>query len=59
MNKLIDKILYEIEDCISSNQYKKVESENIELKSYAYEGKVNWDSVMESVCAFLISCYCN
>ena len=50
---MITEILSEIEDCILTNQYKRIESEIIELKNYGHKGTVNWDSVMESVCAFL------
>lgn len=53
MEKLIDKILNEIEECILTNQYRRIESENIELKDFSFEGKVKWDSVMQTVCAFL------
>ena len=50
---MIKEILAEIEDCILTNQYRRIESEIIELKNYGHKGTVNWDSVMESVCAFL------
>ncbi|MBS4027534.1 MAG: putative DNA binding domain-containing protein [Ignavibacteriales bacterium] len=50
---IVDKVLVEIEDCILTNQYRRIESEIIELKNYGHKGTVNWDSVMESVCAFL------
>jgi predicted HTH transcriptional regulator len=53
--KIIDKILEEIEDSITSKQYKRIEDEKIELKNYGHKGTVNWDSVMQSVCAFLNS----
>ncbi len=50
---MIKEILSDIEDCILTNQYRRIESEIIELKNYGHKGTVNWDSVMESVCAFL------
>lgn len=50
---MIKEVLAEIEDCIITNQYRRIESEVIELKNYGHKGTVNWDSVMESVCAFL------
>lgn len=56
MNKtVIKKILNKIEDSILKNEYERIEDEKIELKSYGHEGTVNWDSLMESVCAFLNS----
>jgi predicted HTH transcriptional regulator len=55
MYKFIDKILNEIEDCVHTNQYKRIGSENIELKNYGHKETVNWDSVMETVCSFLNS----
>lgn len=51
--KVIDKILAEIEDSIINSQYERIEDETIELKNYGHADKVKWDSVMESVCAFL------
>lgn len=50
---IIDKVLAEIEDCILTKQYRRIESEIIELKNYGHKGTVNWNSVMETVCAFL------
>jgi len=50
---MIKEILSDIEDCILTNQYRRIESEIIELKNYGHQGTVNWDSAMESVCAFL------
>ena len=50
---MIKEILADIEDSILTNQYRRIESEIIELKNYGHKGSVNWDSVMESVCAFL------
>ena len=50
---MIKEILAEIEDCILTNQYRRIESEIIELKDFSFIGNVKWDTVMESVCAFL------
>ncbi len=50
---MIKEILSDIEDCILTNQYRRIESEIIELKNYGHKGTVNWDSAMESVCSFL------
>ena len=51
--EMIKEVLAEIEDCVLTKQYRRIESEVIELKSYGHKGTVNWDSVMETVCAFL------
>ncbi|MHB8258689.1 MAG: AlbA family DNA-binding domain-containing protein [Bacteroidia bacterium] len=50
---MIKEILADIEDCILTKQYRRIESEIIELKDFSFEGNAKWDSVMESVCAFL------
>ncbi|HMG68937.1 MAG TPA: ATP-binding protein, partial [Chitinophagaceae bacterium] len=50
--KVIDKILNDLEDSISSNQYIRIENENVELKDNSHSGG-SWDKLMESVCAFL------
>lgn len=50
---MIKEILADIEDCIITNQYRRIESEIVELKDFSFAGNVKWDSVMESVCAFL------
>ncbi len=50
--KNIDQILNELEDSIVNNQYKHIESENIELKDNSHTGGL-WDTFMETVCAFL------
>jgi ATP-dependent DNA helicase RecG len=50
---MIKEILSDIEDSVLTNQYRRIESEIVELKNYGHKGTVNWDSVMESVCAFL------
>ena len=50
--KKIDQILNDLEDSITTAQYKRIESEYIELKDNSHTGGA-WDSMMESVCAFL------
>lgn len=52
--KEIDKILAQIEDCITNNYYQSVETEKVELKAtptnYRFKGA---NSLLQSVCAFL------
>ena len=51
--KHIDSILEEIEKCIKNNWFIKIENEHIELKSFNHADNVKWDSVMQTICAFL------
>lgn len=49
--KVTDNILLQLEECLSSNTYKDLETEKIELKDLS--GGDDWKELYKTVCAFL------